>query len=361
MSSIFGALGLNDTDRVYASTLGQRVIVDAINQVFKMHNAEVDAALAVFVREITSDFKERYKLPAGGRLDNLGFAPQGQAGAGKTTGAWDVAFPLTEYGRQLAADRVSWAYMTVQDLDRHLDTVMTQNINTVRFELLKSLLNNTQRTFVDPLHGSLSVEPLANGDTVVYPPVLGSESETTDNHYLESGYAASAISDTNDPLVTVVDELEEHFGSVTGGSNIAVFINNAQRAKTADLTDYTQEIDRQIQPGTQTAIPVGLPMSLPGRILGRHAAGAWIVEWRWIPANYMVAVHMDAPAPLKQRRDPEDTGLQPGLQLVSESETHPFSASHYSNRFGFGAANRLNGVVLELGTGGTYSIPSGYS
>jgi hypothetical protein len=61
------------------------------------------------------------------------------------------------------------------------------------------------------------------------------------------------------------------------------------------------------------------------------------------------------------RVDPASTGLGQGLQLVAESDTHPFSASHYSHRFGLGAGNRLNGVVMELGTGGTYSIPSGYS
>jgi len=361
MSSIFGALNLNDTDRVFLSTLGQNVVYDAVQETIALHNAEVQAALSIFIEETTSNYKERYKLPGGGRLDRLGFAPQGQAAAGKTTGSWDVAYPLEEFGRQIAADRVSFAYMTTQDLDRHLSTVFAQDINTVRFELLKALLNSSQDTFTDPLWGSLSIEPLANGDSVVYPPVLGSESEATENHYLESGYAASAISDTNDPYVTLVDELEEHFGAVSGGSNIVVFINNAQRAKTADLTDFDPVNDRYIAPGTQTAIPVGAPGGIPGRILGRHNAGAWISEWRWVPANYMIAVHLEAARPLKQRIDPADTGLGMGLQLVAESDKHPFTESHYSHRFGFGAANRLNGVVLELGTGGTYTVPAAYA
>jgi hypothetical protein len=360
MSGIFGALGLNTTDdqSVYVATVGQRAVYDAVNETLAQHNQDVALALSVFVDETTSDHKRRYMLPGGGRLQRMG--GQGQAGGVKATGSWDVAFPLEEFGAQIVADRVAFAYMTMADLDRHLKTVQAQDLNTVRFELLKRLLNNVQSTFVDPRWGSLSIEPLANNDAVVYPPVLGSESESADDHYLESNYAASAISDTNNPYVTIRDELEEHFGADQGGSNIVVFINNAQVAKTEALADFDPVNDRYTAPGADTDTLFGLPANLPGRIIGR-TNGVWVVEWRWIPANYMVGIHMGAPKPLIMRVDPASTGLGQGLQLVAESDTHPFSASHYSHRFGLGAGNRLNGVVMELGTGGTYSIPSGYS
>lgn len=358
MSGIFGALNLGDSDRVFLSTLGQAVVYDAVNQVLAQHSADMAAAMSVFVERTTTEYKLRYKLPGGGRLQRM--AGQAQAGAVKAYGGWDVAFPLEEFGAQIAADRVAFAYMTAQDLDRHLSTVLIQNVNTVRFEILKALLNNTQDTFVDPLRGSLSIEPLANSDSVTYPPVIGSETEATETHYLESGYAASAISDSNNPYATVVSELEEHVGTPVGFSNIAVFINNAQVAKSQALTDFDEVSDRFVRPGADSDVPTGLPANLPGRVIGR-VSGAWVVEWRWIPANYMVAVHLDAPPPLIRRIDPEDTGLGDGLMLVSESDTYPFTASHYSHRFGVGAGNRLNGVVMELGTGGTYSIPSGYS
>ena len=358
MSGIFGALNLGDSDRVFLSTLGQAVVYDAVNQVLAQHSADLAAAMSVFVERSTPEYKLRYKLPGGGRLQRM--AGQAPAGAVKAYGGWDVAFPLEEFGAQIAADRVAFAYMTAQDLDRHLSTVLLQNVNTVRFEILKALLNNTQGTFVDPLRGSLSIEPLANGDAIVYPPVIGSETEATDDHYLESGYAASAISDSNNPYVTIVSELEEHIGTPVGFSNIITFINNAQVAKTQALTDFDEVPDRFVMPGQDRDVPTGLPANTPGRIIGR-VSGSWVSEWRWIPANYMLAVHLDAPPPLIRRIDIPESGLPDGLALVSESDTYPFTASHYSHRFGVGAGNRLNGVVMELGTGGTYSIPSGYS
>jgi hypothetical protein len=84
---------------------------------------------------------------------------------------------------------------------------------------------------------------------VVYPPVLGSETEATEDHYLESGYASANVSDTNDPYVTVVDDLEHHFGAATGGENIVVFINNAERGVTEDLTDFAPVPDQYIRVG----------------------------------------------------------------------------------------------------------------
>ena len=41
MSGIFGALGINDTERVMLSTMGQRVVFDAVNQVLGDHNADL--------------------------------------------------------------------------------------------------------------------------------------------------------------------------------------------------------------------------------------------------------------------------------------------------------------------------------
>lgn len=360
MSGIYGVLGLADNERVFLSTLGQGVVYDAVNEYLSMHNAELAQTLGVFVDETTSDHKRRYVLPGGGKLADLGFAPQGQAPSTKAYGYWDVAFPLTEYGAAIGSDRISYAYSTTQDLQRHLDNIRIKDINTVRFQILNALFGSTQGTFVDPNWGTLYIEPLANGDSVVYPPVLGSETEATDTHYLESNYAATAISDTNDPYYTIVAELEEHFGTPTGGSSIVTFINQAETPETQAMTDFVSVTDMRITPGDDLSTIAGLPPGVPGRVLGA-VSGTWVVEWRFMPANYMLAVHLDAPRPLVMRVDPDFTGIAQGLQLIGESDKTPFTNSHYSHRFGVGCGNRLNGVVMELGTGGTYTVPTGYA
>jgi hypothetical protein len=359
MSGIYGILGIDDTDRSYVDSFGQRAIFDAANQYLMMVDQEIQEVVSAFVEEETEDHKERYYLPGGGRLQRRGGLVE--SAASKASGSWDVAYPLEEFGTQVAGDRVSLAYMRMDQLNRHLEDVRIKAINTVRWEILHALLDDgggAARTFVDPIRGSLSIQPLANGDSVTYPPVLGSESEATEDHYAESNYATANVSDTNNPLVTLRDELVEHFGQNVGGENIVVFCNNAETAQLESLTDFDPVEDTNVRSGSNRDIPVNLPM-VPGTIKGR-SNGVWVSEWRWMPATYLLALHLDAPAPLKMRVDLADTGLPRGLNLIAESDMYPLRQSHYEWRFGLGVGNRLNGAVLELNTGGSYTIPTAY-
>jgi hypothetical protein len=357
MAGVFGHLNIAATERAFNATIGQRVIFDAATEYINRANAELAAALAIFVSRSTSDFKLRYKLPGGGYLQERG--PDGRYGAVKAQGSWDVAFPLRDYGAMIAGNDVAMAYMTIGELDNHISTIVAQNVNTVRHQVLRRMFKNTTDTFVDDIHGSLTIQPLANGDSVTFPPVIGSASEATEDHYAESNYAESAISDTNDPYEVIVPELEEHFGTPTGGSNIVTFINDSARAETQALTDFFEVNDNYIRTGANTDVPINLP-SVPGRIIGRHKAGTWISVWNFVPSNYALGVHLEADPPLIRRIDPADTGLGDGLQLVAEDMEFPFEESVWRHRFGIGCGNRLNGYVMEFGTGGTYTIPTAY-
>lgn len=365
MSTIFGAINLADTDRVFSGGVDQKEIYAAAVEWINAQNAAVDAALSVFVEQDTAAYSIRYKLPGSGYLQERN--EMGRPALVKAGGYWDVAFPLRDFGAGVGWNDVARAYMTAAELDRHIQTVYNQNVNTIRFEMLKALFKNTTTTFVDPVNGSLTVQPLANGDAVVYPPVLGSLSEATDDHYLESNYLYTAISDVNNPYATMSAELEEHFGSPTGGAEIAVFQPASVSPYTRALTDFVPVGDMGVVYGSDsdTAGPIPPELSRIGRVLGRmEGSGVWVVEWRYMPTAatpYLLGIHLGAPKPLIRRVDPADTGLGTGLQLVAEDEEYPFTQMYWRNRFGFGVGNRLNGVVMELAAGGTYTIPTVYA
>jgi len=363
MSGIFGHLNVSDSDRVFNATVGQRVIYEAAAAYVNKANEELNRLLSVFVARTTEEFKLRYKLPGNGYLQRRG--PEGRYGAVKAYGSWDVSFPLEDFGAMIAGNDVDMAYMTVAELDRHIKTVVMQNINTVRFEVLTALMNKTNATFVDPLHGSLTIRRLANTDSTTYPPPIGSMTEADDQHYHELGDAATAIDDTHDPWsgvntnsIDIVAELEEHFGHAVGSADIVTWINKAEVAEVTALTDFEPVDITQIREGTQTASVQGVPTNIPGVVLGRHRAGAWIVRWDWIPATYMLSIHTGVEAPLYKRVDPADTGLGTDLQLVAQDEEFPFRESVWRHRFGFGVANRLNGHALECAADSTYSNPT---
>lgn len=358
MSGIFGALGLADTERAFTKTEGQVLALELINAYFARVTADIAAQMALFVEMETTNHIERYKLPGGGYLQARD--PQSSVANVKAYGGYDVAYPLYDFGAAVGGNDVALAYMTVGDMERHISTVAIQNVNTVRLQMLRRIFKNTTDTYADPLWGDLTIQPLANNDSVTYAPVLGSSSEAAEMHYLESGYAASAISDTNNPYANVIrPELEEHFGASTGGNNIVAFIHPDEVPETEDLSDFDPVEDSFIRSGSTVNVPVNLP-NVPGRIIGR-TNGVWVSEWRYMPSGYAIGIDLEAPPPLKMRVDPADTGLGRGLQLVASQQLFPFQNAFYRNRFGFGAGNRLNGVVLEFGTGGSYSIPSGFS
>jgi len=363
MSGIFGHLNISDSDYVFNATAGQRVIFEAATNYVNRSNEVLNRLVSVFVSRNTTDHTLRYKLPGNGYLQRRG--PDGRYGAVKAYGSWDVAFPLEDFGAMIVGNDVDMAYMTVAELDRHIQTVVQQNVNTVRYELLTALMSRSNGTFVDPLHGSLTIRSLANTDGTTYPPVIGSMTEADDEHYLELGDAATAIDDTHDPWVgvntnsvNIVTELEEHFGVSAGSSEIVSFINQAEVTEVSGLTDFEPVDILQIQEGTQTASPVQVPGNLPGTVIGRHRAGAWIVRWDFVPATYILSVHTGVEAPLMKRVDPAETGLGTDLQLVARDEEFPFNESVWRHRFGFGVANRLNGIVVECSDGGSYTDPT---
>lgn len=358
-TTFFGALGLAETERALVTSVGERTVYEAAAMTLEEHNAQVMASLAPFVEAEVEDWKLTYKYAGGGRLQRLG--NRSRAAEIKSGYSWDVGLPLENFGAGFAADRVTMAYATVQDIDRILTTVMNQDKYTVRDEVLKALFNNTTRTFKDELRGDISVRPLANGDTVTYPPLVGSEAAATSQHYIGVASDAQAFTDSNDPFPTIVSLLESHFGIPSGGSPIVIFVNAAQATRAKLLATFDPVINRYVTAGVNTdRVDLGDLPPIPGRVIGA-ADGAIIAEWPFIPAGYIVGIHLEAPKPLLKRKDMQVTGLPTGLSLVSRDTDHPFERYEWVHRFGFGCGNRLNGVVMDLDTGSsTYTIPSAW-
>ena len=355
--SIHGLLGLNENDERSMNAVGERVVYDAIREYLNPVNAEIDQMRRVFVAEDTYDYSELYKIPSGGRMQRSGGVAS--PAPSKQYNGNTVQFPIEELTDGFATDDVALGYMTAAGLQAHIDTIVEHYINSMRFEILYRLMNSNEYTFKDNHHGNLTVKPLANGDTDLYPPELGATEPATESHYFGTNFTAANISDDNDPFEDINDHLAEHFGDSTGGDNTVVFINNAQRNKSKALADFVEVPDRFIRVGDDTDIPAGLPM-VPGKIIGR-CSGVWVVEYRFMPANYMFGLRLDQPGPLVRRLDPQDTGLGSGLRMVSKSDSHPLQFSTWRAREGYGVRHRLNGVAIQLVASTSYTEPTEYA
>lgn len=359
MGRLLGTLGLSDTDRSFIEVVGQRVVWETAQQTLTWYREYQQQIQGIFVSGRTEDHTFRYYRYNTGYLQKAGGLAQPHAR--RVSGSWDVGFPLEDFRDQVAADDISVKYMTVQEYDRQFDGVLGADANTRRYQILRALFLASSYTYNDPIKGSVTVQPLANGDSTLYPPVYYNTTEATHDHLLESGYAPASISDTNNPLVTLRNTLVEHRGFQTIGTNIVVFINSAQRAKVEALTDFTEVNDPMIRVGDNTAVPIMMP-DTPGEVIGR-CSNCWVVVWDWIPANYMVAIDPEQGPPLMERVDPAYTGIEAGLNLIfrGNDAEHPFEQSIWRDRFGYGVADRLSAAIMFLDASNPYVTPTAYA
>jgi hypothetical protein len=150
-----------------------------------------------------------------------------------------------------------------------------------------------------------------------------------------------------------------------GGSMITCFVSSNAVQYIRSMPSFNEVTYNLVDPGLNisTIKDAGyVPRRPPGSRLVGQSDNVAIVEWPRIPTGYMLAIHNDAPPPLKRRVDPEFTGLQSGLTMTfSEKDNGEVFTSQWNNRFGVGVANRLNGVAVYLNASTTYSVPSQYS
>jgi hypothetical protein len=364
MSELYGALGIADSDRAFTQVSGQQVIWDMTEEIFNRWNEDAMVAASMFIDGDTPNFKERYYLPGGGSAQDEDEQMAGETAAVNTVGQWDVAYPIYQSGDSIAYDDIAIRFITLARFEAAVKSVMMRSNTWMFTKILKAIFKNTNTTFNDKINGALTLVPLANQDGVLYPPPLGTTSaEAQQNLYLATSYAETAISDTNNPFVTIRDTLEPIYGIPQGGSPIVAFVNKSTLPYVVNLSGFIEFTNRYVNPAVTLSTLESLPNIPPGsRIVGVDTlASVVIVEWPRMPAGYIIALHANAPKPLKRRVDPPDTGLRPGLTMWSQTVGQPFQTGRWRNRMGFAVGNRLGAAVVYLNGSGTYAIPSAYS
>lgn len=362
MTDLFGLAGIDASEFQFARNVDKSLLYDAVTDFVAHAVEETRMAQALFVQGTTEKITEKYKLPMRGRMSKI------KAGASPTprtvVGAWDVGYDLENHEDMFQMTDVDFNYMTPDAFNNHIVGIVTIYQDTLRYEILRHLFNNTTLTFADDRFGDISVRPLANGDSAVYPPAVGGSTERTAlQQYLASGYASSAISDVNDPIKTLKALFVANFGVVQGGSNVIALINPNQEDKISALTDFIATPKRDVSRASDTEYTVGGLQrlnSLSAEVIG-SLHGVDVATWSFIPEDYILAVDGMNPAPLKQRVDLSGTGLGSGALQLMESGNHAGQMyNRWRARMGFGVANRLNGAVMHL-TAGSYTVPSDYS
>lgn len=317
------------------------------------YNRQIDAILSGFV-QATTEYKTRVKLPGGGTLQPLD--ENGNPFPVREEGYYDVAYPIQGGGTAWGTNRVSRALMTVAEANRRTINAMRRDKDWVRRHVLAAVFDNVAWTYEDEEHGDLTIQPLANSDTVEYLRRGGDAS--TDTHYLAQ---ADSIDDTHNPFDDIYDELMEH---PSNAEPIVAYVPSNLKSSISGLTSFVEVGDPDLEYGASVTQIAGRPGQFNDAIRGfgdtvlGKAEKCWIVEWKALPDDYIVAHARGAAEPvLKMRQYPA-----PALQGFF-TERDPGDGNLQEVRMiryaGFGVHNRIGALVYRIGNG-AYAIPTGY-
>lgn len=345
----YGFIGMEHMFSQRIEDVGIPVIRDAIRLTVSEYNRQLTSLMGKLVTP-TEKYSERFMLPGFGTHQPLD--EWGNPLPTRPSGYYDLAYPIFGAGSAYGDNRVTRALMTVEEANDLTWMVLLNDIDWLRRHIFGALFHDSAWNFEDTAHGVLSITPLANGDTVTY--VRNGGAIATDDHYLAQ---AAAIADATNPFPVIYAELAEH-PSNTGP--VVVFVPTNLVTSIQALTAFEEVPDPDIVIGTANNRLAGVPSNIIAwgdEVLGK-ANKCWIVEWKQLPDNYMLAVDYGTSPLLAMREYPASSlkGLFP--------EFHSSDGNLFESRFlrfsGFGVQNRVGGVVYRIGNA-AYAPPTGYT
>lgn len=359
MATAYGFTNIRHLFNQRVTEAGVARIYDAIAESLAVHTQELNGLLGTMI-ERTTAAQEQMELPGTGTLQPL--TNSGSPMPVRPSGSYTVAYPIKGGGTAWATDRVSQAMLTVEEANRFTWDAQRRDADWMIRHILASIFTNTTYTFNDEVGpngakglGSITIQPLANGDTVTYVR-RSTGAASTDDHFLAQ---LNAIDDSNNPFPTMRDELIEH---PSNSGPYVVYIPTNLRDSVGGLTEFVEYFDNGVlRIGDGNDEITGGPPSLgpADEIVGYlKSSKFWVMEWGRLPDNYMIAQARGASAVVKMREYPA-----PELQGFFTETFKPESGLTQVNllRFaGFGASNRVGALVQRIGNA-SYAIPAAYS
>lgn len=363
MGTLLGNFGIADGDYVFTATIGQGVIWDETKRLFQRYNRDVEDMMKTFVQSTTWNHTERYRMGGISKMDKGDFWGQSPPAATKPAGYYQVAYPLYQVQNAKIWNDVERRYLTMEEYENFLQDTINANNDQLMLDILVPIFQNAPAAFEDPNFGPLTLVPLANGDATVYPPVLGTYTESTENMYLAPGFTEAQISYTNDPFHLVRQKLQAHWGYLAGGTPITAYVSTTASQYVELHPDFVQYPWRDQDLGDDVSKAVAMASGIrSARPLGT-IKGVKVIEWARIPTGYILATSDLAKKPLKRRIDPPGTGLKGGLEVIpgSKHDGPLTSGLMFRRREGYAVASRLGACVVDITGATTYSPPTEYA
>lgn len=323
---------------------------DNIAEIIAADNAAFSAVVEDMLAELAMTTKDRLRLVGSSLGGNaMEVDEYGQGPTQKDVPAYFVGIPLKRITFPIGWTTQWLKNAKASDLAVRNGAAQGAHLRRARYELQKAIFTPTNATFLDHLvdKASLAVKAFINADSSAMS--NGPNGETFDGsthtHYDGSATLTAAA------ITALISDVVEH----RNGARVRVYINTTNATAFAALTGFTSLSQPYLTLATSSD-RVEAPRQSPNadnRQIGFFGvAEVWTKPW--IPANYAVAVDVDAPQkPLLRRVEENDRGLH----VAAEIESYPLHANFAEWFYGFGAWNRTALAVLKFDNA-TYSAPT---
>lgn len=370
-TNTFGEYLFGDLLPVPILTVTEDRYLPQIQQFVAAENAFVDAITGILCDEGT-EVQSGMMNGVGGRMQKM--AKQGSVEATRAGQRWFCGYPLFAFGNKQIYE-VPWLdRATFRDLAVSILNATLQDVETTIVEMENAILNNVNSTFDDSqwpgmnaqnvgaAPAPVTVARLANADGSVGS-VYANGMETplaSLNHYLTSGASSIAVG-----AFTMARSALRNVGN---DKDVVYVVSHATADTVQDTfssTDFVEPVEVRdanfIDPVGKYAVGSTYGIADPGiRTRGRVKFGE-LVEWPHWPDNYIFAYDRTKAPPLRRRIS--DLAKYQGLQLAGDDDlpdvqTHPLARKQWRRIQGFAARNRVNGVVVQITTSGSYTAPT---
>lgn len=357
--------GFTDLEHLAASRITNELVPEVNNAILgtiAFYNTMVAQELLGKLATRTTAYKTRYYLPDGWEMqpdDDSAGLPEPVT----TRGYYDNSYPLWAARIAYGTNEVARAKMTVQEASNLTANVYLADQRWLRKMALSAIFTNVSYTFNDKQYGSLTINPLANGDTDrEYLKVDGTTA--TANHYTAQ---ANAIADgADDPFDDIYALLSSYPGNY---GPYKAFVPPALLPAIKALDGWFPVATAGINYGSGvTTVGALSDPNTPGRnnpfaefgeqYVGMVNENIHIITASWMPANKILTIARGtADTVLAMREDPEPelNGLRArNFDIDSNHELNIFR-----HRAGFGVQNPVAASVHQVGDS-SYDIPTNY-
>jgi len=338
---------------------------DEVQQTIAIRNVRRNALLNAFTTRVTAPI-DQVAVPSSVQFEEASEygQPVGmRGGATRYFRGYDFRF----YD---LAIRYTWMFIAEADaaqlrmnhnLALDADTKMQFN------KVMKCLFNSLNTVGVGDKNEPVTVYKFYNADGEVPPQYGNSAFDGTHNHYLVSGN--SALTSAN--VDTLANDFAAHGYTLQNQYKLVLWVNTQEanlirafKTSTGAKFDFVPNPELY---GGKIWVPnngqyVGGPQGVVAGEIGTYGP-FHIVEEALIPAGYVVALatggteSLNNPIGFREHTNPAYRGLK---IIPGQRSDYPLLDSFYRRGFGTGIRQRGGGLLMQVTTNPTYTIPAAY-